>query len=152
MIQENEIENDTADREIIITRLINAPRELVFEAWTDSKHLDKWWGPNDFTTTTHEFEFKPGGTWRLTMHHPVYGDFPNTIVFDQIVRPELIVYTNVGAFQSFVTFTERNGKTELVMRGVFNSVAELRESVEKYEAIEGGNQTLERLEAYLAKM
>ncbi len=149
MKQQNDVATDTSDREIIITRIINAPRELVFEAWTDYKHLDKWWGPDGFTNSTDSFEFKPGGTWQFTMHHAVYGSFPNTIVFDVIERPALIIYTNVGAFQSFVTFTDRDGKTELTMRGVFNTVEELKISVEQYGAKEGGKQTLQKLEAYV---
>jgi len=61
---------DTPDREIVVTRVFDAPRALVFKAWTDPKHLAHWWGPNGFTITTHEMQFKPGGSWRFVMHGP----------------------------------------------------------------------------------
>jgi uncharacterized protein YndB with AHSA1/START domain len=146
----NETMSEKTDREIIITRVIDAPRELVFEAWSDPKHLDKWWGPNGFTTTTHAFEFKVGGAWQFTMSGP-YGDFPNTIVYDEIVAPERIAYTNVGAFTSVATFVEQDGKTTVKMHATFYSPEGLKEAVEHYKAIEGGKQTLERLDAYVSK-
>src|SRR5215468_1188620 len=58
----------TADREIVISRVIDAPRELVFEAFTEVRHLSRWWGPDGFTTTTRSFEFRPGGEWDFVMH------------------------------------------------------------------------------------
>jgi uncharacterized protein YndB with AHSA1/START domain len=151
MKQQNDVIEDASEREIIIKRLINAPRELVFEAWTDPKHMDVWWGPNGFQNTTHSFEFKVGGTWNFTMRGP-YGDFPSTIVYEEIVRPERIVYTHSGVFKAIITFEEIGAKTELTMRSIFNRVEDLKEAVEKYKAIEGGNQTLDRLEAYLVDM
>ena len=77
----------TADREIVVTRLIDAPRELVFEAWTDPKHVDKWWGPRGFTSTTSEMDVRPGGIWRLVMHGPDGRDYPNHIVFEKSSNP-----------------------------------------------------------------
>jgi hypothetical protein len=68
---------NTQDCEILIERIINAPRELVWEAWTDPKHLEKWWGPNGFTTTTKEFDFRVGGVWRHVMHGPDGTNYPN---------------------------------------------------------------------------
>ena len=70
----NEIKDDgsnTADREIVTTRVMDAPRELVFKAWTDPDHLVHWWGPTGFTNTFHEFDLKPGGVWRFVMHGPM---------------------------------------------------------------------------------
>jgi uncharacterized protein YndB with AHSA1/START domain len=60
----------TADREIVISRVISAPRELVFEAFTEVRHLSRWWGPEGFTTTTWAFEFRVGGEWIFVMHGP----------------------------------------------------------------------------------
>src|SRR5215207_3131004 len=61
----------TADREIVISRVIDAPRELVFEAFTEVRHLSRWWGPEGFTTTTtRSFEFRVGGEWDFVMHGP----------------------------------------------------------------------------------
>jgi len=60
----------TRDREIVVTRTIDGPRRLVFEAYTDARHLAQWWGPDGFTTTTRSFEFRPGGVWDFIMHAP----------------------------------------------------------------------------------
>ena len=69
MTQENNA-GSTADREVVISRLLNAPRELVFKAWTDQQHISQWWGPTGFTTTTSEMNVAPGGVWRFVMHGP----------------------------------------------------------------------------------
>jgi len=151
---------ETADREIVITRLIDAPRELVFTAWTNPDHVAHWWGPKGFTTTIHEMDLRPGGVWRLVMHGPDGTDYPNKIIFVEVVKPERLVYTNSGGkkggpsaqFQNTVTFEEQGGKTKLTMRMVFSSPEELEHVVKVYGAIEGGKQTLERLEEYLAKL
>ena len=56
---------ETGDRELVVTRVLNAPRELVFEAWTNPEHIGHWWGPNGFTLTTKEWNLKAGGIWRF---------------------------------------------------------------------------------------
>ena len=85
-------EHDIADRELVLSRLLNAPRTLVFDTWSDPAHVSQWWGPVGFTTTTHEMAFKVGGRWRFTMHGPDGTDYPNIIVYTEIVRPERICY------------------------------------------------------------
>jgi len=147
--------NDTADRELVVTRLLNAPRELVFKVWTDPRHVAKWWGPNGFTNTIHEMEVKPGGVWRLTMHGPDGVDYPNKIVFHKVVKPGLLVYSHGDEndpeqFEVTVNFVPKGQKTELTMRGVFRTKEELDLVVKKYGAREGQIQTINRLEAYLA--
>ena len=77
----------TADREIAATRIFDAPRELVWKAWTDPKHVAQWWGPNGFTNTIHEMNVSPGGVWRFMMHGPDGTDYPNRIVFIEVVEP-----------------------------------------------------------------
>lgn len=72
---------DTADREITISRVFNAPRELVFRAWTEPQHLAQWWGPKNFTNTFHQFDPRPGGDWRFIMHGPNGTDYPNYSVY-----------------------------------------------------------------------
>jgi len=146
---------DTADREIVMTRLIDAPRELVFRAFTDPKQVGKWWGPRGFTTTTHEMSVKPGGAWRFIMHGPDGTDWPNKIVYREVVRPERLVYDHSGEgandphrFHVTVTFTDKNGMTEIVMASLFPSLA-ARDAVLKFGALEGGGQTLDRLADYL---
>jgi uncharacterized protein YndB with AHSA1/START domain len=81
-------------REMIISRTFDAPREMVFEAWTNANHLVHWWGPNGFTLTTKSAEIKAGGEWRFTMHGPDGRNYPNRIVFHEIVKPERLVYAH----------------------------------------------------------
>jgi uncharacterized protein YndB with AHSA1/START domain len=147
------------DRTIVTTRVLDAPRELVFEAWTDPKHLVKWWGPNGFTTTVRAIDVRPGGVWRFVMHGPDGVDYENRIVYDEIVKPERLVYRHSGGddvepvqFQTTVTFEDLGGKTRLTMRAVFPSAAERNRVAEEYGAIEGAEQTLGRLAAHLATM
>jgi len=150
----------TTDREIVTERLINAPRELVWKAWTDPKHLEQWWGPTGFTTTTKEFDFKPGGVWFHTMHGPDGTDYPNEIYYEEILEPSLITYTHgggeVGAndaqFHSTITFDDQDGKTLLTMRAVFDTVAQREHVVKMYHAIAGGQQTIARLDEYVMKL
>ena len=80
----------TDDREIVISRVIDAPRELVFEAFTEVRHLSRWWGPNGFTTTTRSFEFRVGGVWDFVMHGPDGTDYQEWISWTAIVPPERI--------------------------------------------------------------
>jgi uncharacterized protein YndB with AHSA1/START domain len=146
-------------RSIITTRVFDAPRDLVFKAWTDPKHLAEWWGPNGFTTTTHAFDMRPGGVWRFVMHGPDGRDYQNRITFEEVVKPERLVYSHGGAadtepvkFHVTVTFEDLNGKTRLTMRAVFPSVEERNNVAEKYGAVEGAQQTIARLADYVARM
>ncbi|MBN9119541.1 MAG: SRPBCC family protein [Planctomycetes bacterium] len=149
---------DTADRELVVTRDFDAPRALVFDAWTDGKHLANWWGPNGFTTTTHAIDVRPGGRWRFVMHGPDGRDYQNLITYLEVVRPERLVYRHGGGeaelegvtFQSTVTFEEVGGKTRVTMRLVFPTAAERDRVVREYGAEEGGRQTLARLAEYVA--
>ncbi|MEA2640074.1 MAG: hypothetical protein QOF51_1468 [Chloroflexota bacterium] len=148
----------TADREIVVSRVLDAPRELVFKAWIDPQHVAQWWGPTGFTTTTHEMDVRPGGVWRFIMHGPDGVDYPNWIKYLEVVEPERLVYNHGGEdegqsdFQTTVTFVDQGGKTALTMRAVFPT-AEARDYVVKeYGALDGGQQTLERLGAYVARM
>jgi uncharacterized protein YndB with AHSA1/START domain len=145
------------DRELIITRVFNAPRKLVFEAFTDPEQLPQWWGPRGFTITVQEFDIRPGGVWRFVMHGPDGVDYDNKIVYIEVLSPQLLVYSHGGdeedeQFQVTVTFAELDNKTELTMRMLFKSAAELDKVVKEYGAIEGAKSTLNRLEEQLAKM
>ena len=146
-----------SDREIVFTRVFDAPHELVWEAWTDPQQVVQWWGPTGFTTTTHEMEVRPGGVWRFIMHGPDGTDYPNKIVYTEVVRPKRLAFTHgsaneseSGQFQVTVTFTDQGGKTRFTMRSLFASVEERDKVVREYGAIEGGNQTLDRLAEHLA--
>jgi uncharacterized protein YndB with AHSA1/START domain len=85
-----------ADREIVISRVFNAPRELVWRAWTDPKQIVKWWGPRGFSTTIEEMEVRPGGAWKLVMHGPDGTDYPAQSVFREVVKPERISFSHRG--------------------------------------------------------
>ena len=149
----------STDREIVITRLLNAPRELVWSAWTDPKQLAQWYGPRGFTTTTHSMDMRPGGAWLYTMLGPDGTKYPNKVAYREIVKPERIVYDHgggddftaeVGDFYAMVTFEAQGEKTKVTMRSVFATKAARDQVVEKYGAIEGGNQTLDKLAEHLA--
>lgn len=147
-----------SDREMTATRLFDARRELVWKAWTDPKHIGKWWGPNGFTTTTDIMDVRPGGVWRFVMHGPDGRDYKNKIVYIEVEKPKRLVYKHAGdeetepvSFHVTVTFAEKGGKTELSMRSVFPSAEELARVVKEYKADEGLTQTLNRLRDYLGK-
>ena len=119
--------------------------------------MGKWWGPTGFTTTTHEMSVKPGGAWRFIMHGPDGTDYDNEILYHEVVKPERLVYDHgepgkPGHFKVWVTFAEEAGKTRLTMRSLFETAAARDFVIREVKAIEGGNQTLDRLEAHLAGM
>ena len=151
----------TMDREIVISRVFDAPRELVWEVWTDPKHVVHWWGPNGFTTTIETMDVRPGGVWKHVMHGPDGTDYPNKSVFIEVVKPERIVYSHGGGreggpgaqFEATWTFDALEGnKTRATGRMVFASAADREHVVREFKAVEGGHQTLGRLAGYLAKM
>jgi uncharacterized protein YndB with AHSA1/START domain len=151
-------ETRPTDREIVISRVIDAPRELVFGAFTEVRHLSQWWGPEGFTTTTRAFEFRVGGEWDFVLHGPDGTDYAEWITWTEIVPPERIALLHgearddPDAFESVLTFTPDGVATRIVMRTVFRTRKLRDEAVEKYHAIEGGRQTLSNLAAYVAEI
>ncbi len=149
---------ESGDREIVIMRVFDAPRELVWEAWTQPEHVVQWWGPRGFTTTIHEIDVRPGGVWRHTMHGPDGTDYPDKSVFIEVVKPERIVYSHGGGkkggpgahFQATWAFEVQGDKTKVTLRLLFPSAAARERVIKEYGAIEGGKQTLERLGEHLA--
>jgi uncharacterized protein YndB with AHSA1/START domain len=149
--------SSTADREIAATRVYDAPRALVWKAWTDPEQVAQWWGPNGFTNSISEMNVKPGGVWRFVMHGPDGTDYPNKVVFIEVAEPERLVYVHgderdPDQFHVTVTFAEQNGKTTLSMRSIFRTASERDFAVEKVSAIDGMNQTLSRLTEHLKAM
>src|ERR1700720_3043044 len=142
-------------REIVISRVISAPRELVFEAFTEVRHLSRWWGPEGFTTTTRAFEFRVGGGWNFVMHGPDGRDYQGGIYWTAIAPPDRIALLHgesrgdPNAFESVLTFAPDGPATRIEMRAVFPTRELHDEAVEKYHAIEGGQQTLSNLAAYV---
>lgn len=151
----------TPDREIVISREIHAPRELVWQAWTDPQHVAHWWGPRGFTTTIKKMDFRVGGVWEHVMHGPDGTNYPNKSTFREIVPLERITYSHGGGreegpgatFVASWTFeTVAGNRTRLTGRMVFPS-AEARDFVvREFGAIEGGKQTLERAAEHVAGM
>jgi uncharacterized protein YndB with AHSA1/START domain len=152
-------EGGAAGRELVFRRVLDAPRELVFDVWTDAKQIPQWWGPNGFTTTIHEMDLRPGGVWRLTMHGPDGTDYKSKIVFVEIAKPGRLVYTIESEpptdpvnFVVTVTFEVRGGKTEVEMRMAF-ATAEMKEYVvKKHGADQGSIQMLGRLVEHLGAL
>src|ERR671931_1494204 len=117
----------TADREIVISRVISAPPEVVFEAFTEVRHLSRWWGPDGFTTTTRAFEFRVGGVWDFVMHGPDGTDYQEWISWTEITPPERIALLHgesrgdPNAFESVLTFAPDGEQTRLVMHPGFRT-------------------------------
>jgi uncharacterized protein YndB with AHSA1/START domain len=134
------------ERQLVVTRLLAAPPDRVFEMWTNRDHVANWWGPDGFTITHLEMDVRPGGSWRFTMHGPDGVDYPNTIIYDEISPPERLVYTHLAPrFQTTVTFEEMLGMTALTMRLVFETTHQRDVTAAQYHAQEGAEQTLNRL-------
>jgi uncharacterized protein YndB with AHSA1/START domain len=144
--------DDYATREIVTTRVFDAPRELVFRAWTDPKALVKWWGPNGFTTTSQEFDLRPGGAWRLVMHGPDGTDYPGEFRFVEIAGPERLVLDHISPpnFRLTICFEELAGKTKIIFRQLFDTPQTYR-SV-KHLALPGNEQLLDKFAVELAAM
>ncbi|QNA93119.1 MULTISPECIES: SRPBCC family protein [unclassified Microbacterium] len=148
----------TAEREIVVSRVIDAPRELVFEAFTEVRHLSHWWGPTGFTTSTRSFEFRVGGEWVFVMHGPDGTDYPEWIVWTAIEPPSRIALRHgehrddPDAFESVLTFTADGERTRIEMLTVFATPALRDAAVEKHGAIEGGRQTLASLAGYVGEL
>src|SRR4029453_11197616 len=160
MAVKNSIDLERDPRSIIGSRQFDAPRALVFSVWTDPRHLAQWWGPNGFTTTTHAYDFRPGGVWRFVMHGPDGRDYHNRITFDEIVPPDRIVYRHGGGddvepgqFTQTVTFEDlADGKPLLTSHARFPSAEERARVIKEYGADKGLAQTMARLADYPVTM
>lgn len=147
---------DAEEQEIVLVRHYAAPRRLVFRAWTEQQHLDRWFGPDGFTTATSEMEARPGGLWRYTMTGPDGTVYPNRVAYLEVAAPERLVYLHDDdgggeePFHVTLTFTEEPDGTTVTMRSRFAS-AEVRRAVEGFGAVTLGYQTLDRLGGYLAR-
>lgn len=145
----------TADREIVVNRVLDAPRDLVFDAFTQPQHIKQWWAPRG--ATTHEMDVKPGGVWRYSQPSRGGAEHTSVVEFIEISRPARLVYDyGTGAaggpepVRTTVTFDDENGKTRVTLQLRFATAAE-REQAVKYGAIVGAMQALEELADYLAK-
>ncbi len=152
-------EGNTAEREIVVTRVFEAPCELVWEAMANPAHVANWWGPRGFSTTTEKMDLRPGGVWKHTMHGPDGTDYPNESTFLEVEKLQRIVYLHDGRktggpvahFIAYWTFEALGEKqTRLTLRQVYET-REARDLIAKtYGAIEGAEQTFARLADFLA--
>ena len=146
--------SDTTDRELLLTRLLHAPAEVVWEVWTNPEHIINWWGPDGFTNTISKMEVQPGGEWDLVMHGPDGTDYKNKSVFKEIILNKKIVYQHMTApkFISTITFESRGNDTFLQWHMLFETKEEFIRTVKTFKADEGLKQNAEKLAAYLEQL
>ncbi|MES2258945.1 MAG: SRPBCC family protein [Pseudomonadota bacterium] len=140
------------DREIVTSRLFDAPREQVFRAFSDPAILARWWGPEGFTNTFKVFDFEPKGIWNFVMHGPDGVNYPNEIVFVDVRKPEKVILDHVSGskFQAEFTLTGLEAKTRLDWTMRFASAAECAKV--RHFAVEANEQNLDRLARQLSKL
>jgi uncharacterized protein YndB with AHSA1/START domain len=148
-----------AHRELTLTRVIDAPCEFVFKAWTDPTQMAEWWGPDGFTNPVCEMDVRPGGALRIVMRAPDGVDYPMTGVFHEVSEPERLVFTAAAEdheghalleWVSTISVAEHGGKTKLTVQE--NAVALTAVGARMLEGMEPGlTQTLDRLEAHVAQ-
>jgi uncharacterized protein YndB with AHSA1/START domain len=153
----NKSTEQLANRELGFTRTFDAPRELVFKMWTDAKHMAQWWGPHGFTNPRCELDVRPGGAIRIDMRGPDGTVYPMTGTFQEVAKPERLVFTAEALDQNgavalevlnTVTFEEKNGKTTLTLQARVTNV--IGEGISYLEGMEAGwTQSLERLASRL---
>lgn len=157
--QRRETAVDDRPREMILSRVVDAPRELVWKVWTDPRHIIQWWGPTGFRTTSRSMDPVAGGQWRFVMHGPDGRDYENLITYLEVIKPERLSYKHGGGgdcepvnFEVLVLF-ERVGdsgsQTRVTLRMVFPTEGAKDFVIRQYNALEGGKQTLARLEGYV---
>lgn len=140
--------------EFVITRVYDAPLKLVWDAWTDLKHVAKWWGPRGFTITTKSKDLRPGGKWIYTMHGPDGTDYPNIATYHEVIPYEKLVYDHGATedreklFTVTATFREENGKTVLHMISEFPN-EDIAKVMKEFIKNAGGTSTWDRLGEYL---
>lgn len=149
-----EMNHGDSSREMVVIRTIKAPRAKVYEAFV-SDGIENWWGPDGFTTTTFKRDVRPGGSWIYIMHGPDGTDYNNRIDYIEFIPGELIKYEHGTGeqgvpymFESEITFRDVPEGTEVTLKATFRTVA-MKEEALSYGAVEGGQQTLGRLEMFL---
>lgn len=142
---------DTSDRELKLSRTLNAPINLVWEVWTDPDHIKNWWGPTGFTNTISKMDLRENGEWDLVMHGPDGTDYKNKSVFKEVVKYKKIVYEHITGpkFTATIQFEDKGDKTDLVWHMLFDSKEEFIQTVKTFKADEGLKQNIEKLNAYL---
>lgn len=148
--------NPNENRQIRIIRLLNAPRETVWEVWTKDEHISKWWGPRGFSLTTHSKDLRSGGHWYYTMHGPDGVDYPNRTVYHEVEIGKKMVYDHGGSddraplFQVTVLFEDVDGKTRMDMTMTCPSAEEAIQT-KAFIKQAGGDSTWDRLAEHVEK-
>ncbi|HEY8935530.1 MAG TPA: SRPBCC domain-containing protein [Cyclobacteriaceae bacterium] len=144
-------ESNTADREIRISRLLNAPIELVWEVWTNPDHIKNWWGPNGFTNTIHQMDVKKDGEWNFIMHGPDGTDYTNKSIFKEIIQHKKIVYEHISGpkFLATIEFESGNETTFINWHMLFETREQFIQVVKTFKADEGLKQNIEKLNHYV---
>jgi uncharacterized protein YndB with AHSA1/START domain len=143
-----------ADREIVVSRVFDAPRETVFAAFTEKEHVENWWMPAG--SKTHEWDAKPGGSWRYSMPAEGGAMYPFKVTFVEVDKPTKLVYDyasegDPNPVRTNVSFDDEGGKTKVTLQLVFASIAAF-EQAKAYGAIGGAAQSLKDLEKYVATL
>jgi uncharacterized protein YndB with AHSA1/START domain len=150
---------ETRKPDLLLTRVFDAPRELVWKGWTDPKHLMQWFGPDGFTNPVCEVDLRPGGEWRHVMRGPDGTDYPMFIIFREVVIPDRLVFLSyvpdrenpLFEILNIVTFTEQDGKTKFTLEArILKSTPEAAPMLAGMEV--GWSQSLEHLAALLTKI
>lgn len=146
--------SNTQDRELVISRILDAPAELVWEVWTNPGHICNWWGPDGFTCTITKMDLTPGGDWLLVLHGPDGTDFDNKSVFKEVVPLKKIVYEHISYphIVATITFEGQGDKTCLHWHMLFDSNEEFIKVVKTYGADKGLKENVQKLNNYLLKM
>ena len=147
-----------AERELTITRVFDAPRELVFKAWTDAKHLAQWWGPKGFTNPVCDMDARVGGLLRMHMRAPDGTVYPMKGEIRELVAPERLVFCNIAVDAAgrhllegltTVTFIDEGGKTKMTLHT--EAVAVVEDAAAYLQGMEAGwTQSIDKLQAFLA--
>jgi|ERR1700733_147951 len=143
--------SNTSDRELLLTRTLNAPITLVWEVFTKPEHLANWWGPNGFTNTISDMVVAPGGAFNLTMHGPDGRDYDNQSIYREVTPLGKLVFehTTYPHIIFTISFEAQGDKTLLRWHMLFDSAEILADVAEKHGAVEGQKQNVEKLIRYL---
>jgi uncharacterized protein YndB with AHSA1/START domain len=163
MLNSNDLTDAQSDRAIVITRIFNAPRELVFKAWTEPTQVAQWWGPRGFTTKVTQLDLRPGGHWHYVMIAPNGKEYPAKGVFREVVPFERIVTTDEfdEGFDKVIKadlpqgvmltalFEDLGSKTKLTLHILHESIEDRRKH-EEMGVIPGWNSSFDCLDEFLA--
>lgn len=144
---------NSEQQELQTTATFTAPLVLIWEAWTDPEKVVNWWGPDGFTTTIHEMDFREGGEWNLTLHGPTGTNYPNRSTYREIIPLKKIVFEHFNPhFIASILFESKEGGTEIQWNMLFDSPEQFELIVKAHKADEGQKQTIGRLQNYIQQL